>query len=96
MNQQELEEIEKNLNYVEDMLFNVFKFKNYAETIIDYKLNRRKDRHIQALQKADLIVESFEKGLMLGEPYTNLRKAHFNTLKEKLKNVIRNAEQTKK
>ncbi len=89
-----IEEIEKNLNYVEDMTHNAFKFKvknmSNSEAIVTYYQLKRKGKIIEACDIADDFFKEFEKAILVSGPYTNLRKPHFNTLKELLKNVIRN------
>lgn len=97
-----LEEIENNLNYVEDMAHNIFKFRirmgeksvSYAEAMLIFRKCRKNNELVQACEIAEVFFKSYERALTLSEPYVSLRKAHFNTLRAEIKNAV--SDNTKK
>ncbi|MCD4759787.1 hypothetical protein K8R33_02785 [archaeon] len=89
----DIEEIEKNIEYVENQTHNIFNFKVNneisTETIRKFKVLLKKRYYWEACEVIEPLINEFEKALIKSEPIANLRKAHFDTLKEWLKNVIR-------
>lgn len=92
-----IEEIENNLNYVEDMAHNIFKFRirlsenksiSYAEAIMTFKHHVRNQELVEACEIAEVFFKNYERALILSEPYISLRKAHFNTLRAEIKNAV--------
>lgn len=93
-----IEEIENNLNYVEDMAHNLFKFRikemTYSEALLKFKKHLRNQNYVQACDIAQAFFEEYEKAIIMSEPYISLRKAHFNTLRVEIKNAV--SDNTKK
>lgn len=94
MKKEDIEEVEKNMNYVIDKSYNRFKFDvrenlSYAKAIIDFRYHLRRKEYVQACELADEFFHKYQMAMREAEPITNLMKAHWNTLKAHLKkNVV--------
>ena len=96
----EIDEQEKNLEYIENEFYHLFNFKIRGKPLLeawyDYDKAKQRGEYIQALQISDGFKKEFENALTESKYLVQLRKESFNNIKLLMKYNRYNRKEDKK